>query len=135
MSFKKIYCCGCQHEVDARLTDGSEVYSHRADLKDLPFWICDGCNNFVGCHHKTKQRTKPLGVIPTPEIKKARQEIHKILDPIWQSGKMPRGKVYHEIAGAIGVQNYHTAEIRTIEQARKVYIAIKQIIRDLKNDK
>lgn len=35
-----IFCCGCQKEVDALLTSGAEIYPHRCDLKDLPFWKC-----------------------------------------------------------------------------------------------
>ena len=81
---KEIYCCGCQGKVSARLTSGKEIYSHRQDLSDLPFWKCDSCNNFVGCHHKTKERTKPLGCIPSPEIKNARKHIHALLDPLWK---------------------------------------------------
>jgi len=69
-----LYCCACRADVPARLTDGGEIYPHRADLADLPFWKCDACNNFVGCHHQTKNRTHPLGCIPSPEIKNARKE-------------------------------------------------------------
>ena len=36
-----IYCCGCAQDVTARLTDGSEIYPHRLDLADIPFWVCD----------------------------------------------------------------------------------------------
>ncbi|NTG07102.1 hypothetical protein [Rhizobium rhizogenes] len=62
MSKKRtLFCCGCQAEVSARLTDGKEIYPHRRDLHDLPFWKCDACKNFVGCHHKTANHTKPLG--------------------------------------------------------------------------
>lgn len=129
---RNIYCCGCGHDVQARLTNGSEVYPHRGDLKQIPFWKCDGCGNFVGCHHKTRNPSRSLGVIPTPELRSARKKIHKILDPIWEDGHMPRGKVYHEIACSIGVQKYHTAEIRTIEKAREVYRAILDIKKDLK---
>lgn len=124
---KLIYCCGCQTEVCARLTDGSEAYPHRIDLYELPFWKCDGCGNFVGCHHKTKDRTKPLGNIPTKELKNARQHIHKILDPIWKSGRMPRGKVYAKIAAAMGIAEYHTAEIKNIDDARKVYSIVREL--------
>lgn len=67
-----LYCCGCKTKVSARLTDGAEVYPHRPDLHDLPFWRCDACGNFVGCHHRTKKRTGPLGCIPTPEVRWAR---------------------------------------------------------------
>ena len=66
---RSIFCCGCQSDVQARLTDGAEIYAHRRDLASLPFWKCDACGNFVGCHHKTKHRTRPLGCIPTKEIK------------------------------------------------------------------
>lgn len=116
----EIYCCGCGDKIEARLTDGKEIYPHRDDLHLLPFWKCDTCQNFVGCHHKTKNRTQPLGCIPTPEIKKARQRIHQLLDPIWQSGKMERKEVYRYISEKIG-WSYHTAKIRSVEEAREIY--------------
>ena len=121
-----IFCCGCNRDVDARLTDAMEIYPHRPDLVNLPFWKCDVCKNYVGCHHKTKNRTNPLGNIPTKELKNARQHIHRILDPIWESGRMPRGKVYAIIAKKIGYQ-YHTAEIKNINDARRIYAIIKEI--------
>ncbi len=122
-----LYCCGCKKDVEARLTHGGEVYPHREDLADLPFWKCNTCKNYVGCHHKTKDRTRPLGNIPTKELKNARQHIHRILDPIWKDGKMPRGKVYAKIARELGREEYHTAEIKTIEEARQVYVIVKGI--------
>jgi hypothetical protein len=107
------------------LTNGGEVYPHRPDLWDLPFWKCDGCGNYVGCHWKTKDRTRPLGIIPTKELKNARQHIHRILDPIWQNGKMPRGKLYARLASELGLKEYHTAEIKTVEDARRVYAIVR----------
>jgi hypothetical protein len=120
-----IYCCGCNTKVEARLTDGGEIYAHRPDLKSLPFWKCDTCNNFVGCHHKTKNRTRPLGCIPTPEIKNARKHIHSILDPLWKSqnnSKRKRKQIYKKITEHIDDgYEFHTAQIRDLEKARKVY--------------
>jgi len=126
----KIYCTGCELEVEARLIDGVEAYPHRADLAGLPFWKCDTCKNFVGCHHKTKNRTKPLGNIPTKELKAARRHIHKILDPLWQSGTFTRGRLYNSISEFMGFK-YHTAELATLGDARKVY----KYILELKKDK
>lgn len=117
---REIHCCGCGDKVRARLTDGREIYPHRPDLCSLPFWKCDICGNFVGCHHKTKNRTQPLGCIPTPEIKEARKHIHAILDPIWKSGKMTRNEIYKNLSVELGWK-YHTAQIRSVEEARKVY--------------
>lgn len=127
MTSRLIYCCGCSSDVNARLTDGAEIYPHRSDLARLPFWKCDSCGNFVGCHHKTKQRTAPLGCIPTPEIKEARSHIHRILDPLWKSGRFKRRELYSKIANSLGIKEYHTAELRSVEQARDAYRAILEI--------
>lgn len=121
-----IYCCGCGRDVKARLTDGAEVYPHRPDLRALPFWKCDDCGNFVGCHHKTRERIKPLGVIATQAIKDARVKIHALIDPVWKSGRMQRGALYGKISSQIG-KPYHSAEIRSIEEAREVYRVAKEI--------
>lgn len=126
----EIYCCGCESNVRARLTDGEEIYPHRHDLYELPFWKCDSCGNFVGCHHKTEAPTKPLGVIPTKQLKAKRQEIHKLLDPIWKMGRMRRGDCYARITKALG-KRYHTAELRNSEEADKVISEIKAMRNDL----
>ena len=122
---KIIYCCGCSKKVEARLANGDEIYPHRADLHDLPFWKCDFCGNFVGCHHKTSNRTQPLGCIPTPEIREARKHIHAMLDPIWKDGKVKRKDLYRRISDELGWK-YHTAQIRSIDEARKVYRIIRE---------
>lgn len=122
-----IYCCGCEKEVPAKLTTGAEIYPHRQDLKSLPFWICRKCYNYVGCHHKTKDRTRPLGNIPTRELRKARSHIHRILDPLWKRKGHDRKKIYSEIARGMGWQSYHTGDIKSVEEAREVYKIVKGI--------
>jgi len=124
-----IYCCECKKDVEADLTTGQTVYPKannelQQKLWHLPFWRCPECKNFVGCHHKTKNPTKPLGCIPNDEIKKARQYIHKILDPLWKNHDEPfraRRWIYKFIAKNMQIKEYHTAEIRSVEEAREVY--------------
>lgn len=116
----RLWCCQCQSDVDARLTSGAEVYPHRPDLASLPRWRCDGCGNHVGTHHKTSDPTRPLGNIPSPEIKRARIAIHELIDPAWKSKRVTRKDLYAHLSHSIGGE-YHTAEIRTIEDARTVY--------------
>jgi hypothetical protein len=118
----KIYCCYCEKEVETRLTDGGEIYPHREDLADLPFWKCN-CGNFVACHHKTKNRTKPLGCIPNAEIKKARMKIHDLLDPLWQSGAFGRNELYDQLSKVLG-RKYHTAELRSLEECAAIAKAL-----------
>ncbi|EKO3657431.1 hypothetical protein M3906_000241 [Vibrio metschnikovii] len=122
----KIYCCNCKQDIEARLTDGSEIYPHRADLYELPFWKCDTCGSCVGCHHKTSDRTRPLGVIPSQQIKDKRQEIHKLMDPIWQQGRVRRCDVYRMLRETLG-REYHTAHIRTVEEADAIISSVKEI--------
>ena len=131
IKFKEIYCCGCKKEGQAFLTDGKKVYPHRPDLAELPFWMCFTCDNYVGCHHKTKNPTKPLGNIPNAEMRNARQHIHKLIDPLWQNYPekfRARAWIYRWIGQQMGA-DYHTAEIKTIDEAKKVY----RLVRTIKN--
>lgn len=126
----KIYCTGCEEEVNARLTDGKERYPHRPDLYDLPFWKCDTCKNYVGCHHKTITPTKPLGVIATADILNARKKIHALLDPLWRSGRIKRGQAYVYVSNRLGY-DYHNGEIRSLEEAREIYKLVAQLHNEL----
>lgn len=105
---------------------GAHVYPHRPDLASLPFWVCPGCGGFVGCHHKTKDRTRPLGVIASPEVKNARKHIHALIDPLWQGGRIGRRALYQQIGEKLG-REYHTAEIRSVEEARAVWRVARDI--------
>lgn len=123
---KTIYCCGCEADVSARLTTGGEVYPRRSDLRTLPFWKCDTCGNTVGCHHKTKNRTKPLGVIPTPELRRFRLMIHKWMDPIWKVAWMSRNEVYNTLSDELGC-TYHTGNVKSVEMAKSVLRVVRRI--------
>jgi len=124
-----IFCIACDKEVEALLQSGDMIYPHRPDLKYIPFWKCPTCKGYVGCHHKgDKPSTKPLGCIPTPEITKARREIHKLLDPLWKRGLYKRKKVYSMISEFIG-KEYHTGEIRTMDEVLLVKIYLKSLRR------
>lgn len=125
-----IWCCTCQADVDARLTDGREVCPHRPDLADLPRWKCDACGNSVGTHHKTADRTRPLGNIPNAALKVARMHIHALIDPAWKSRRVRRGELYAEISRRLGYE-YHTGEIKTVEEARRVYVVAREYLRSL----
>lgn len=131
-----IYCCGCGTDVDARLTDGREIYPHRPDLAALRFWRCPACLNYVGCHRPRERMAfeyrvqaqpfavdgeyRPLGNIPTPELRAARRNLHEVIDSIWKGGAMSRSGVYRRIAAALGIPEYHTGEVRTMADAGRV---------------
>lgn len=123
-----IFCTGCGTKVEARLTGGKEIYPHRQDLYVLPFWKCDACGNFVGCHHKTGNPTQPLGCIPTPEIKEYRKKIHAALDPLWERGGYGRKEIYRIVTERMGGKHrFHTAQIRSVEEARQVLEIVEKL--------
>jgi hypothetical protein len=124
----KIFCVGRQADVDARLTNGAEVYPHRPDLAQKPLWKC-ACGLYVGCHPGTE---KPLGVMPTKELSKARGHIHALIDPVWKNRRMSRRKIYSKLSKFLG-REYHTGEIRSVEEAREIYRAALQIVKGLPN--
>ena len=85
----EIYCCKCKKVRKCILVTGKEIYPARPELHSLYFWKCQECGQYVGCHKNTQE---PLGVIPTQEMKKARQIIHSFMDSMWKTGKIFRKK-------------------------------------------
>lgn len=126
-----LWCCNCKQEVEARLTDGKEIYPHRADLHSKLFYKCDECKSYVGSHGANNQ---PLGCIPSLEIKQLRMEIHEMIDPIWKSRQLTRKQVYRKLSGRLGYE-FHTGNIKTVEEANKVMALIPLLIaKRKKND-
>ncbi len=120
----KIYCAVCDSDQECHEATGKEIYPHRQDLYDLQFWQCSQCGGYVGCH---KDTGNPLGIIVSKEVKSARVHIHKLLDPPWKSNRIKRTELYRRISEALGYE-YHTAEVKTITEARHVYRAIQAIV-------
>jgi len=123
----KIYCCGCEKEIKASLTNGADIYPHRKDLASIPFWKCPHCGNYVGCHYKTKKPTTPLGCIPTEELRTIRSRIHSNIDPLWRSGLATRSAIYSKMSEMIG-KPFHSAEIRTKEEGKTALLAAMKLV-------
>lgn len=114
-----IYCCVCEREAECELIYGKVIYPHRKDLYKVRFWRCSTCGGFVGCHHRSSTPTKPLGCIPTKEIKEIRIQIHSSLDHLWRNCGWSRSKLYSKISAFVG-HEFHTAEIRSVDEGNKV---------------
>lgn len=120
-----IFCVECNKEQECNMIKGDRAYPHRRDLRFKNFWQCPTCFNFVGTHNQGQGRS-PLGCIPNAPMKKIRQQIHMILDPIWKNRKMTRSEVYKKISEQIGYE-YHTGELRSIAEAQKVFNVVKEL--------
>lgn len=124
----KIWCCHCNEDVDAALVTGGIVYPHRPDLNKKNFYICPKCNNFVGCHPNSD---KPLGCIPTRELKQARIKVHNKMDPLWKSGRMTRKSIYSLLSQRLGY-TYHNGETKSVEECNKAYNILEEIEHDIR---
>ena len=131
----KIYCCQCEKDVAANRVKGKYIYPHRIDLMSIDVWQCPTCSNYVGCHSKSKTPFKPLGVIPSKGLRIARTHIHRLLDPLWINKIITRDALYKLLAKSLGISEFHTAEIRTLEDARIVYKILKKIKSELYSTK
>ena len=122
----KLFCVECDKKVEPKLVTGADVYPHRADLSELPFWKCETCGNFVGTHHKTDNPTKPLGVIASPNLKKIRMEIHSKLDPLWRNGRYDRKELYKMLSNELG-RKYHTADLSNLREATEILLFVEDL--------
>jgi hypothetical protein len=101
-----ILCTYCRNP--ATLVPGSAIYPHREDLAAKRFWHCAPCGAWVGCHPGT---TKPLGILANAELRRAKQGVHAVFDPLWQAkqardkcGKgIARRKAYAWLARELGI--------------------------------
>ena len=103
-----------------------------------PRWICSRfpvCRGSVGAHPDGK----PLGSIADPETKKARMQVHALIDPIWKnesSGRARRRKrasVYRWLARLLNIREYHTGNL-TAQQCRELVILIMKNPYDKRHD-
>lgn len=108
---KEMMCLKCGKKVQVEKVGGKEIYPHRPDLYYLYFYRCPHCHNYAG--------TK-ASVIPTPEIRLARKNIHNLIDPIWQSGLMRRSEIYKRLSRATGTK-YHNGSLCSLKVADKAY--------------
>ena len=110
-----IFCVQCNKYIEANLVTGEVIYPHRPDLYNLKFYQCPFCKNYVGTHKGT---TRPLGCIPTLELKQARIKVHNKLDYLWKSGKYKRYKIYKALSEYFGYR-YHNGTTKSIEECNK----------------
>lgn len=79
----------------AKLVNGAVIYPHRADLHEKPFYQCEPCGAYVGCHPGT---ITPLGRLANAELRREKMAAHAAFDPLWKTKRMKRGEAYAWLA-------------------------------------
>lgn len=82
-----VICPYC--DKPAPLVTGKQVYPYRRDLWKKKFYLCRGCDAYVGCHPKSE---RPLGVPANKALRKLRRAAHDAFDPLWRH----RMRVFHK---------------------------------------
>lgn len=66
-------------------------------------WVCErwpDCDAYVGCHGNTR---KPLGTLANGKLRKLRNHLHRLFDPLWRDGDMTRDEAYRWLADKLGL--------------------------------
>lgn len=109
----------------AKYGPNEEFYGKRYG-KSYMCYYCLDCRAYVGTHQNSK---KPLGTMANDELRKWRIKAHRIIDPLWKSGKYSRRKVYLKLSDAFGRQ-VHMGE-STVEDCKDI-IRMVQLLFDQK---
>lgn len=80
--------------------DNQKVYGKRYG-KSYMCYYCRDCDTYVDCHNNTRQA---LGNMADKETRQARMRAHRVIDPLWQSGKYKRKTVYLRLKEAFGYE-------------------------------
>ena len=117
-------CRYCGHEVI--LTSNAEIYGK--EYGNGKCYLCRNCRAFVGIHTGT---TIPLGTLANDELRKARNEAHKLFDKLWKSPTriMTRYEAYKWLANKMNlkIEETHIA-LFEIKQCNKVIELVKEKI-------
>lgn len=112
-----IYCIGCGRQTLAVPVNGAKIYPHRPDLSEKKFFQCPVCGNYVGTHRDGR----PLGTIPTPELRRWRNKVHSVIDEYWLPTRnlFRRKELYAALSAYLG-REYHTGTLGTVEDCMRV---------------
>lgn len=114
----KKHCPYC-HKTDIKLMTQEEFYGQ--DYGRGKLYVCQNCSARVGCHKGTDM---PMGSLSDEELRKLRSEIHKIIDPQWET-REERKKLYAKLGEKYGAP-FHIGFLNN-ERARFILYDLKNL--------
>lgn len=106
-----LFCVNCQKEVLAEYENNS--------------WKCPHCNNSVGCHKGTN---RPLGCIPSPELRLKRIELYSLMEPLFS--KISKLKLLKLLSEKLGYK-FHLHQVKSIKECERVIDLVVEIGKEL----
>jgi hypothetical protein len=81
------------------LTSNSVIYGE--EKGKWPYcYYCDDCTAVVACHPNTYN---PMGFMATSAVRRLRQKVHRLLDPIWENNFLSRSDAYDWLANQLSI--------------------------------
>ena len=118
----KIYCTTCESDQEAIKARGRDLYPGKGN--DKRYYRCTGCDrSWVTRHRHTGE---PMGTMAGPDVRRLRSNAHRLVDPIWQSGRMSRQALYLKIGRLTG-RDYHAGTLATKAELDAVERAIGEL--------
>lgn len=110
-------------------TTGAELYFRNVEFADRRYYHCPACTRRCGVHRGTWE---PIGV-PANEVERAlRQQVHSIMDPLWQrflpaDAGLARLKVYEWLGRKLGLEkkDCHVGMMQE-DMLRRALVALKE---------
>lgn len=92
-----VWCPYCGQK--AQLVDSKEIYRQSYGM----MWLCRPCEAYVGVHRDSK-KFKPLGTLANAELRKLRNETHRVFDPLWKNNpRRTRKEAYALLANLMQI--------------------------------
>ena len=81
-----VSCTYCSKPT-LRMT-GSELHPSRSDLANKHYHVCRNCDAWIGCKGTGWE---PSGRLANAQLRRAKQDAHAALEPIWQQAMAEHG--------------------------------------------
>lgn len=96
---EEVKCPYCGALAD--YVDSAQVYQRSYGM----IYRCTPCDAYVGTHRSGWLQGKPLGTLANAELRKLRQETHRIFDALWnrQGAPLTRTAAYEWLSRAMGL--------------------------------
>ena len=129
VSKRRVYCLGCNRLVKALLVKGVDVEPNVNLIADDFFYQCSTCKGYVGCHKNAKNRTEPLGVIPSEHIRQARLRVYNGFCIVAEHHKCTIAVIYKKLAKKIG-KRITIAKIKSNDEAIDILKILDEIYQE-----
>lgn len=91
-------CNICNSELVTKV-DSKKIYNN-PKWHGRIMWKCLDCGAYVSCIPGTDE---PAGTLADADLRLLRIKVHNLIDPLWESGRFTRNRVYQSLAEHLNI--------------------------------